>query len=256
MLRVERNDAFAVWTIDRPQAKNALNLETIDMLTLAVEAAAKDRSLRAVVLTGSGNTFVSGGDLRELREARSSADAKRFADAGAALCAGIEALEVPVIAALPGVAYGGGAELALACDMRVADMRAKISFKQARMGVTTAWGTIPRLIALVGRGSAGRLLYTAHEVSAAEAKITGLIDEVTLDGTCVSAAIAWAYDIALGSPRAVAEMKALLRAATTPSDAYRAHERAQFVGTWTSPDHLEAMEAYFERRSPAWRALE
>ena len=256
MLRVERNDAFAVWTIDRPEAKNALNLETMDMLTLAVEAAAKDRSLRAVVLTGAGNAFVSGGDLRELREARSSADAERFADVGAALCAGIAALDVPVIAALPGVAYGGGAELALACDMRIADMRAKISFKQVRMGVTTAWGTLPRLVGLVGRGSAGRLLYTAHEISAAEAKITGLIDEVTVDGTCTATAIAWAYDIALGSPRAVAEMKALLRAATSATDDCRTTERARFVGTWTSPDHLEAMESYFERRSPVWRERE
>ena len=247
MLRVERNDAFAVWTIDRPEAKNALNLETLDMLTLAVEGAAKDRSLRAIVLTGAGNAFVSGGDLRELREARSSADAERFADVGAALCAGLEALEVPVIAALPGVAYGGGAELALACDMRIADMRAKISFKQVRLGVTPAWGTIPRLIGLVGRGSAARLLYTAHEISAPEAKITGLIDEVTADGGSVTTAIAWACDIALGSPRAVAEMKALLRGAS------RADERARFIGTWTGPDHLEAMDAYFERRAPVWR---
>ena len=252
MLRVERTGTCAVWTIDRPEAKNALNIETLDMLTLAAEDAAKDRTLRAIVLTGAGHAFASGGDLRELREARSAKDAERFAGIGADLCAKLEALEVPVIAAIPGVAFGGGAELALACDLRVCDMRAKISFKQVRMGVTTAWGTIPRLVSLVGRGAAARLLYTAHEVSAAEAKVTGLVDEMAADGTCVDIAIAWACDIAEGSPNAVAEMKALLRASPAASD-LRALERTRFVATWTSPDHLEAMEAYFARRAPVWR---
>ncbi|MEO6573074.1 MAG: enoyl-CoA hydratase/isomerase family protein, partial [Polyangiaceae bacterium] len=138
MLRVERDGDVGIWTIDRPQARNALNREVIEGLGRALGEASADRTLRAIVLTGAGTAFASGGDLRELREANSEAEARAFADAGEKLCARISMLEIPVIAALPGVAFGGGAELALACDLRVADTSARISFKQVRLGVTTA----------------------------------------------------------------------------------------------------------------------
>jgi enoyl-CoA hydratase len=251
-LRVERHGACLVWTINRPEARNALNLEVLDLLLLAVEDAAKDRSLRAVVLTGEGKAFASGGDLHELRDMMTVQDAARFSDIGAEVCAKIEALPVPVIAALSGVAYGGGAELALACDLRVADSGAKLSFKHVRLGVTTSWGTIPRLVGLVGTSAALRLLCTAHEVSAAEAKITGIVDQITEDGGSVTTALAWASDVELGSPTAVAEMKRLVRA-DAAQPAVRALERERFIATWTGPDHVEAMDAYFTRRAPVWR---
>jgi enoyl-CoA hydratase len=252
VLKVERQGACAVWTINRPQAKNALSVEVLDVLLLALDHAAKDRSLRAVVLTGDGKAFSAGGDLNELRTSVSAQDAARFADVGREVCDKIEALEVPVIAAVPGIAYGGGAELALACDLRVADSNAKLSFKQVRLGVTTAWGTIPRLVALVGAGTAARLLYTAHEVSAAEAKITGVVDQITESGGATTTALAWASDIEAGSPRAIAEMKRLLRAANA-APAIASVERERFIATWTSADHTEAMDAFFARRQPNWR---
>jgi enoyl-CoA hydratase len=249
MVRIERDGAFAVWTISRPEAKNALNLQTLGYLAQAGEEAKRDPRLRAVILTGDGDAFVSGGDLRELRDRNSVADAEEFAEAGSRVCRALEELDVPVIAAIPGPAYGGGAELAVACDLRIADPKAKISFKQVRMGVTTGWGTIPRLVALCGHGTAARLLYTGHEISAASALAMGLVDAVAEGGGCVAAALAWAYDIAQGSPNAVAEMKGLLREArqATPS-----RERERFIQTWTAPDHAEAMAAYFSRRPPAW----
>jgi enoyl-CoA hydratase len=252
VLRVERVDACAVWTIDRPQAKNALDFATFDALRRAAEAAAADASLRAVVLTGAGDTFVSGGDLRELKDALSAEDGERLAELGSDLMLKLEALPVPVIAALPGPAIGGGAELAVACDLRVADARARVSFKQVRMGVTTAWGTIARLTALVGRGTAARLLYTAHDVGAADAKGLGLVDEVAPDGTCREVALAWARDIALASPAAVAGMKTLLAHAARAPDTIAVEERRRFVATWAGADHAEAVNAYFARRAPAW----
>ena len=249
MVRVERDGAFAVWTIARPEAKNALNLQTIDDLFRIAEEARQDATLRAVVLTGEGDAFVSGGDLRELRDRSTAADAEGFADAGGRLCRALEELHVPVIAAISGPAYGGGAELAIACDLRVADPKAKISFKQVRMGVTTGWGTIPRLVSLCGQSSAARLLYTAHEISAASAMAMGLVDAISDAGGSVAGALSWASDIAQGSPRAVTAMKALLREARTPAFS---SERAHFVATWTAADHSEAMQAYFSRRPPVW----
>jgi enoyl-CoA hydratase len=252
VLKIERIDRTLVWTITRPEAKNALNRDAIEQLLRAADDAGKDPTLRAVVLTGEGDTFVSGGDLRELRDAVTAKQAEEFSEAGAALCAKLEALPVPVIAALPGPALGGGVELALACDLRVADARARLSFRQVRMGVTTAWGSVARLVALVGRSTAARLLYTSHEISATDAKTVGLVDEVVSNGSCTEVAIAWALDVTHGSPTAIASMKALLRTACAPSDALAAEERRRFVGTWTSADHTEAMDAYFARRPPKW----
>src|SRR5258708_2845449 len=107
MLRVERDGAIAVWTIARPEAKNALNLQTMGDIHRAIGQASRDTTLRAVILTGEGGTFVSGGDLRELRNATSAADAERLADMGREICRGLGALDVPVIAALTGPAIGG-----------------------------------------------------------------------------------------------------------------------------------------------------
>jgi enoyl-CoA hydratase len=249
MVRVERSGAFSIWTINRPESKNALNFETLDRLWREAEVARTDPTLRAIVLTGAGDAFASGGDLRELRDKSSAEDAAGFADAGARLCSALESLPVPVIAAIPGPAYGGGAELAMACDLRIAEPTARLSFKQVRMGVTTAWGTIGRLVATVGHASASRLLYTGHEVLAANAMAMGLVDAVCESGTCIASALAWASDIALGSPQAVAEMKALLRATRIDVGV---HERARFIATWSGPEHAQAIEAYFSRRPPPW----
>jgi enoyl-CoA hydratase/carnithine racemase len=252
VLHVEREGPVVVWTIDRPEAKNALDHATLNELVDAVGEAGRSASVRAAVLTGAGHAFVSGGDLRELRDKNTPQDAERFSDLGFELCRAMAELPFPVVCAMPGPAIGGGAELALACDLRVADVRAKIAFKQVRMGVTTAWGTVPRLVAAVGSGLAARLLYTAHEVGAAEAKLIGLVDEVTENGLARTTALAWAADIALGSPNAVAEMKRLVREATASAPDVRALERQLFVDTWSGADHHEAVEAYFERRAPRW----
>ncbi|WP_394820526.1 enoyl-CoA hydratase/isomerase family protein [Pendulispora albinea] len=250
MLRIQRSEGALIWTIARPEVKNALNEATFRALSAAVDDARDDQTVRCVILTGEGDAFCAGGDLNEVRDITSQEATERFARLGEELCSRLEALEVPVLAAIPGVAYGGGAELALACDMRIADASARLSFKQVRMGVTSAWGTVPRLLATVGTGNAARLLFTAQEISAHEAHALHLVDTVCQDGACLSIALGWANDIARGSPRAVAEMKALLRIARTNPAAVRDEERARFIATWTAPDHAEAVAAYFQRRAP------
>jgi enoyl-CoA hydratase len=256
MLRIERveSGAIAIWTVCRPETKNALSSAVMEALDLAIAGAAHDPDLRAIILTGEGNVFVSGGDLRELREKTSAADAERLSDAGMKICDGLGALDVPVIAAINGAAIGGGAELAVACDLRIADPAAKVCFKHVRMGLTTSWGTLGRLLSLVGPSTAARLLYLAHEVRAAEAASLGLIDSVSEEGASLAAAIAWAKDVAKGSPGAITEMKRLLRDAKSASANVRARERERFVATWTSHHHHEAVEAFFESRTPVWRS--
>jgi enoyl-CoA hydratase len=255
VLRVERRGPAVVWTIDRPDVKNALDRATMSALAEAVASARSDGAIRAAILTGAGDAFVSGGDLRELREQTSESDAESFTDSGFALCAAIEALPIPVIAALPGAAIGGGAELAAACDLRAASASAKIASKQVRLGVTTAWGTAARLVALVGAGRAARLLYTATEVRADDALAIGLVDAVAREPeSALDVALGWADEIARGAPAAVADMKRLVRAASAPGAAgARPLERRAFVEGWSGPDHAEAVEAFFARRAPVWR---
>lgn len=253
MLRAERHADVAIWTVDRPEAKNALDHATLAALTATARDAAEDRTLRAAVIAGAGGVFVSGGDLRELRDRSSAEDAARLSDDGFALTSAIGALPFPVIAAIEGPAIGGGAELAVACDLRIAGAAARISFKQVRMGVTTAWGTAARLIALVGAATAARLLFTGQDIAATECRRLGLVDEITDDGQACAAALAWAADIARGSPKAVAETKRLLREATSTARDVRALERQAFIETWSGPDHRDAIEAYFERRPPRWQ---
>jgi enoyl-CoA hydratase len=250
-VRVERRGDVAVWTLARPKAKNALDAATFEALERAIGAAGPDRSLRAVVLTSEGDTFASGGDLRELRSALGPADAVRLAEMGRRICDGIGALDVPVLAALPGAAIGGGAELALACDLRIADPRATLCFKHAHMGVTTAWGVLPRLVATAGHAAASRLLLTGRVVDAEEGMRLGLFDAVSPAGGVLDHALAWTAEIARGAPLAIAGMKALLREACR-TEGLREFERGRFVSTWTSADHAEAVEAFFEGRSPSW----
>lgn len=250
MLRVEKRGHVVVWTMDRPEAKNALDHATLDALARAVRDAGADTGVRAAVLTGAGDVFVSGGDLRELRGRHSREDAQRFSDLGFGLTKAIADLPFPVVAALPGAAIGGGAELAVACDMRIAHPRTQIAFKQVRMAVTTAWGTVPRLVSLVPAGLAARLLFTGAEIGAAEAKAAGLVDEVT--GDPFGTALAWAEQITHASPTAIVHMKRLLRASLAASSALRTLERDAFTETWSGPDHVDAVEAYFEKRPPRW----
>jgi enoyl-CoA hydratase len=252
-LRVDWQGDVALWTLDRPEARNALDSASFAALGRAIAGAGATPTLRAVVLTGAGGTFASGGDLRELRAALRPEDGERLAELGRAVCDGLAALAVPIIAALPGPAIGGGAELAMACDLRVADPRASICFKHARMGVTTAWGVLPRLAAVVGHGTASRLLLTAQSLDAAEALRVGLFDAVAEPGGCVAAALGWALDVSRGAPLAIRELKAMLRETTAAAQGVLASERRRFVATWASDDHREAVEAYFEDRPPLWR---
>jgi enoyl-CoA hydratase len=252
-LRVEREGAVSILTVARPETRNALSFAVMGALTAALHEATRDRRLRALVITGEGKAFVSGGDLRELRVAGTSADAERLCAAGRGVCEAIERLDVPVIAAINGAAIGGGVELAVACDLRIADERAKLCFKHVRMGLVTSWGTFPRLLQLVGASTAARLLFTAHDVRATEARSLGLVDQVTESGASVATALAWAEDIAQGSPSAVANMKGLFRDSRAANVELAAREQARFVASWTSDDHRDAVEAFFESRAPKWR---
>ncbi len=254
MIVRERDGQFLVLRIHRPERRNALTMAMLEQMRECVQSAAGDKSLRAVVITGTDDVFAAGADLGELRAIRSEDEAVRFLELGRSVTFGLAFLDVPVIAAVNGPAIGGGAELAFACDLRVAELRARFCFKHARMGLSPAWGVSARLAALCGSGLASRLLFTAAELNASDAVAHGLVENVVANGQSVASAIAWAYDITQGARSSVAAMKATMRSGFSPFEQANAEERKRFLELWAAPEHREALDAFFERRPPRWPA--
>jgi len=176
MVDLEVDDGLAVLTIDRPQARNAIALDTMEQLEKALDAAA---GARALVIKGAGDrAFVSGGDLKELSTLRTEEDASAMAKRMRSICDQLASFPAPVIAALNGHALGGGAEVAVAADIRVAADDIKIAFNQVELEIMPAWGGAERLAALVGKGRALLLAGSGTTVSAVEAERIGLVDLV------------------------------------------------------------------------------
>lgn len=176
MVDLEIDDGLAVLTIDRPHARNAIALDTMQQLEKALDAAAGAKTL---VIKGAGDrAFVSGGDLKELRALRTEEDAAAMAKRMRAICDQLASFPAPVIAALNGHAFGGGAEFAVAADIRLAADDIKIAFNQVQLEIMPAWGGAERLAALVGKGRALLLAGTGSALTADEAERIGLVDRV------------------------------------------------------------------------------
>ncbi len=253
-LWVEQDDGIAVWTVDRPDARNAIDESVASGLAEALAAAERDRSLRAVVLTGAGDTvFVSGADLKFLRDAepeRRALNDTRMLE----LMDRLEALPVPVIGALNGAVIGGGTEIAMACDLRIAEPHTTFTMKHAAMGVSPGWGGLARMAGTVGRSVAAKLLFTALPVSPEEALRVGLVDELVGRGESKARALALARAVAKNSPSTVAEVKRLLWLTYREGpDRSRDLERRVFLGRQSSADHREALSAFFAKRTPEFK---
>src|SRR6186997_606054 len=176
MVDLELDDGLAIVTIDRPHARNAISLETMDQFDKALDGA---EGASALVITGAGDrAFVSGGDLKELAALRTELEASAMAWRMRSICDRIAGFPGPVIAAMNGHALGGGAEVAVAADIRIAADDIKIGFNQVSLAIMPAWGGAERLAAIVGRGKALLLAGSGTVLGAAEAERVGLIDRV------------------------------------------------------------------------------
>jgi enoyl-CoA hydratase/carnithine racemase len=251
-IHIETLPGIHIWTVDRPAARNAMSVEIAGLLHGAVDAVERDRSLRAVILTGAGNAaFVSGADLKFLNSASAAERAHMDARMLALLCR-IEALDLPVIAALNGAVVGGGMEVALACDVRIAEPHVQLTFKHAAMGVTPGWGGFARLVACVGRSTAAKLLFTALPLTAQDALRVQLIDEVVSDKSARERALELAQAICQTSPGTVRELKRVLRSAYAGPLTLEEEQRV-FLESTRSADHAEALSAFFAKRAPLFQ---
>ncbi len=249
LLLTTHSNGVVVLTINRPEARNALDWATMHAFDDAITALKHDPKVRAVIITGAGtDAFCSGGDLYELSRYPSAEDGRRMVTLMGDALLRLERLPVPVIGAVNGYALGGGSELALACDVRIADERVRMGFVQARMAVTTGWGAGQRLLRLVGYARAMDLLLSGHIMHAEELMLAGLINRVVEPGTSLEHALNYAEHITHLSPDVVRGIKKLLQAGLNESyETALQSERALFPPLWGAEAHLQAVEAFLKR---------
>lgn len=254
LVTLERQGAVLIARLNRPGDGNAINRALAVELAGVVRACAADTALRAVVITGEGpRFFCTGGDVKAYAQLASADALNEVFALIRDLLDALEALPCPVIAAINGYAVGGGAELALACDLRVIDAGAHIGFPQSRLGIIPGWDGVGRLVALVGRGAASRMLMKGMRIGAAEAQALGLVDEVAPPGGSLAQALALAATLAETAPLSLAAIKQALHVADGGDrDALRAHSREAFTRLWFTADHKEAERAFAEKRTPTF----
>jgi enoyl-CoA hydratase len=236
MVDLEFDQGLAVLTIDRPHARNAIALDTMDQLEKALDAA---EGASALAITGAGDrAFVSGGDLKELSAIRTEEDAAAMAWRMRSICDRLAGFPAPVVAALNGHALGGGAEVAVAADIRLAADDIKIGFNQVALEIMPAWGGAERLAALVGKSRALLLAGTGAVLDAADAERLGLIDRVLPRSTFEED---WRRMARALATRPAGEIKRVIDG-VSPEEAVTA-----FARLWVDDAHWQAADRVMNR---------
>jgi enoyl-CoA hydratase/carnithine racemase len=243
-----------ILTIDGEAQMNVLSRALVAELTQHARQAAVEGAVRAVVLTGAGKrAFCAGANLKE-RRGWSEDDVRRWLVELHAGLREVERCPKPWIAAINGLALGGGCELALACDLRVMDPSAQIGLTETRIGVIPGGGGTVRLARIIGLGRAKDLILTARRVEAQEALQMGLANRISAAGDSVSAALALAHEMADNAPVAIAAAKASIDEAwDLPVDVALERERHHYEKPLLSEDRLEGLQAFAEKRPPKWK---
>lgn len=244
LVRIEHEDGVAVVRLDRPKV-NALNAELISQLDGACAELEGDASVRAVVVYGGERTFSAGADLKEMADG-SPNDVRKRVGALQELCDRIEALEVPTIAAINGYALGGGCEIALACDFRIASVAAKIAQPEILVGLIPGAGGTQRLPRLVGPARAKALIFTGEQLQAKEAADIGFVDAVA-DGNAIELALDWGRRFAEGPTKSLAAAKRAIQhgLASGLRDGLDL-ELNEFVGLFSTEDTKHGLESFAE----------
>lgn len=251
-IRYEVAGGVATITIDRPEVRNAMDLDVFDGLAEAGHRAGTDPAVRAVVVTGAGSAFSSGIDVSLFGSGGADPIGMDIARLQRAFTV-FEEIPRPVLAAVHGPAFGGGIQLALACDLRVAADDASFSVMETRWGIIPDLGGTQRLPRIVGLGRAKEAALTGRRIAADEALAWGLVNRVVPAGTDVDEATAWARELAAGPPLALGAIKRLAgQAFDVPVRTGLEREAMVQRRILGSRDFAEAVGARFERREPRY----
>jgi len=248
-VELEKQGHVGIMTINRPEALNALNSQVLSDLETAIDQAEQDSEIYVVILTGAGRSFVAGADIAEMKEF-SAVDGKRFGVRGGSVFLKLENMTKPVIAAINGFSLGGGCELAMACDIRLASEKAKFGQPEVGLGITPGFGGTQRLPRIVGVSKAMELILTGKVIGAAEAKSIGLVSEVYSPEELIDKALEMANMICANAQIAVCESKRCIRMGMqTDIHTGSAFEAEAFGVTCGTEDKNEGMGAFLEKRS-------
>jgi enoyl-CoA hydratase len=248
-LLLDKEENIAIVTFNRPKALNALNQETVQEAISCFRELKNNDAVQVVIVTGSGTkAFVAGADIAFMRELTPLA-ARNFSFLGQELMNTIEGLGKPVIAAVNGFALGGGCELALACDMRVASDNARFGQPEVNLGVIPGFAGTQRLPRLIGKGYASQLIFTGDVIDAAEAFRIGLVNRVVSQDQLLTVCREMATKIASRGPVAVKLSKdAITNGIEMDLVKACAYEADLFALCFTSPEQKEGMDAFLEKR--------
>jgi enoyl-CoA hydratase len=254
MVTFELHDSFAVVSLDRPEKLNALTREMLLDLGETFRRIEGARDIRAVILTGAGErAFSAGTDISELAEMNVE-EARQAAKRGQEVCERIERCDVPVIAAVNGLAAGGGFELALACHLRLASSNARFSLPETKLGVIPGYGGTQRLARVTGSGRAFEMMLTGAELSAEEALRTGLVNAMVAPAQLLSEAKTLAREIASLAPLAIrACLKAVTHGLALPLAEGLELEAKLFSSLFATEDVREGTRAFLEKRPPVFK---
>ena len=239
----------AVVTMERREALNAFNTEQLNSLISALAEVTANEDVRVGILTGLGDrSFAAGADIKEM-STKSPAEAIEFASLGHKAANTLDACRFPWIAAVNGYAFGGGCEIALACDIRLASDNAVFAQPEVGLGVPPGWGATQRLPRIVGPGMAAEMILSGRWVKAEEALRIGLANAVYPQANLLDEASKLAHSIAANGPKAVQASKSLLRTARNSSlDVGLEHEAQQFALLFSGDEQREGMTAFLEKR--------
>ena len=251
-LLLDRSIAHVVTlTFNRPDVRNALNWEMQHQFLAIIKSLLQDNDVQVLILTGVGEqAFCAGGDVVELANYKQQSDGTQLAAIMSEALNLMESAPFVSIAAINGVALGGGAEVALACDLRIMDAGSKLGLVQMQLGLTPGWGAVQRLLRLVGYSRALQILLEATPIDASQAMAAGLIAKIASSGSAYDSALEFAKMITSRNSDAVKAVKRLLRAGLTLSyDDAQAAEQAEFPALWASEAHLKAVDDFLNRKA-------
>lgn len=248
-----RPSGVAILTLDNPPL-NLTTLTTLDRLSDACLQITKDKHIRAVVITGVGDkAFCAGSDIKEFSEVMDDVVEKKLRLENRTFTA-LEQLPVPVIAALNGITLGGGAEIALACDIRIMASTARIGFPEIKLGVFPGSGGVFRLPRLIGPAKAYEMLYTGDTIDAGEAFRIGLVNRIVSPDTVLNEAMAFAETVTAGPALALTAIRKGVRAAAHETTSHATKRTlADSHKVFTAPDATEGVSAFFDKRQPLFK---
>jgi len=251
ILKVDVQERIAVLTISRPEAMNALNSLFFDEMEGFLTKLPDQPDIRLLIITGEGKAFVAGADIAEMADMTQS-EGLAFSKRGQTVFRMIEELEIPVIAAVNGFALGGGCELAMSCDIRVASAKAKFGQPEVNLGLTPGYAGTQRLSRLVGKGDAMLMLLSGDHISADEALRIGLVQWVTEPEELMDKVVDLAKKIVSKGPLAVKKVKKAIRAGLESTFETGCDLESQEFSSLFEGEGKEGMKAFLEKRPPKW----